>query len=99
MSNITKSVSPKSYVKATILSAIFGTTGIHHFYLGRYIEGTIDFSMFAATIYFYANGQIGLAILTLAVDSLHTIIITFMLLVGSFTDGKGRRICYPGQKL
>ena len=35
--------SEKSYVVAVCISAIFGVIGIHHFYLGRYIEGVIDF--------------------------------------------------------
>lgn len=73
--------------------------GVHHFYLGRYIEGTIDFSLLVATIYFFVTGQIGWAILFGVVDALHTFVITIMLLTGSFKDGKGKVICYPGQRL
>ena len=91
--------SDKSYVVAVCISAIFGVVGIHHFYLGRYIEGVIDFSLFVATLYFFFTGQIGWAALFFIVDSLHTFIITIMLLTGSFNDGKGKRICYPGQRL
>lgn len=92
-------VSPKSYAIAVILSGIFGVIGVHLFYLGRYIEGTLDFAMFVASFYLYLNGNIGWAILVFAIDSLHTFIITIMLLVGSFKDGQGRLVCYPGQKL
>ncbi len=91
--------SDKSYVVAVCISAIFGVMGVHHFYLGRYIEGTIDFSLFVATVYFYFTGQIGWAALCFVLDSLHTFIITIMLLTGSFKDGRGKTICYPGQKL
>lgn len=98
MSN-TPEPSTKSYAIAVSLSAIFGVVGIHHFYLGRYIEGIIDFSLFVASLYFYFNGQFMWAIIIFIIDSLHTFIITIMLLTGSFKDGKGRVICYPGQKL
>ena len=94
-----KTPSEKNYIVAVCLSAIFGVMGIHHFYLGRYIEGIIDFSLLCLTIYFYATGQIGWAALFFIIDSLHTFIITIMLLTGSFKDGKGHIICYPGQKL
>lgn len=91
--------SDKSYAVAVCISAVFGVMGIHHFYLGRYIEGTIDFSLFVATLYFYFTGQLGWAAFFFIADSLHTFIITIMLLTGSFKDGKGKTICYPGQKI
>jgi TM2 domain-containing membrane protein YozV len=91
--------SEKSYIVAVSLSAIFGVMGVHHFYIGRYAEGIIDFGMFVATIYLYLAGHWGWAILVFAIDGLHTFIITIMLLTGSFRDGRGKLICYPGQKL
>lgn len=91
--------SHKSYAIAVSLSAIFGVVGVHHFYLGRYIEGIIDFSLFVATLYCYLTGNVLWAIAFLMIDSLHTFVITIMLLTGSFKDGKGRYVCYPGQKL
>ena len=94
-----KTPSDKNYVVAVCLSGIFGVVGIHHFYLGRYLEGIFDFTMFCLTIYFYATGQLGLAALCFAIDFIHTFVITIMLLTGSFKDGKGKVICYPGQKL
>lgn len=96
---MTKEPSEKSYVVAVCLSAIFGVVGVHHFYLGRYVEGTIDFSLFVATLYFYFTGHFWWAVLFFVVDGLHTFIITIMLLTGSFTDGQGKIICYPGQRL
>lgn len=91
--------SQKSYAVAVSLSAIFGVLGVHHFYLGRYIEGIIDFSLFVVTMYFYINGDFLWAIAVFAIDGIHTFIITIMLLTGSFKDGQGRYVCYPGQKL
>lgn len=91
--------SGKSYTIAVCLSAIFGVVGIQHFYLGRYVEATIDLGLFIATIYFIVTGQIALAILFGAADALHTLIVTIMLLTGSFRDGRGRLVMYPGQKI
>jgi hypothetical protein len=92
-------VSPKSYAIAVALSGLFGVLGIHQFYLGRYLEGIFDLGMAIATLYFYITGNLLLAFLFFAIDGLHTFIVTIMLLVGSIKDGKGRLVCYPGQKL
>jgi len=92
-------VSDKSYTIAVCLSAIFGVVGIQHFYLGRYVEATIDFGLFVATVYLFITGQILYAVGVGAVDALHTFIVTIMLLTGTFRDGSGRLVPYPGQKL
>ncbi len=94
-----KEPSSKSYVVAVCLSGIFGLAGIHHFYLGRFIHGAFDFGLLVATIYFYFTGQIAWAIPFFAVDVLHTFIITIMLVTGSYKDGSGKVVCYPGQKI
>lgn len=94
-----KTPSEKNYIVAVCLSAIFGVLGIHHFYLGRYLEGIIDLSLAILAFYLYINGHIGWAVLVFIIDSLHTFIITIMLLTGSLKDGKKHYICYPGQKL
>lgn len=91
--------SEKSYVAAVCMSAIFGTMGIHLFYLGRYIEGVVDLGLFIAAIFFLSQGQYVLAVFIFAIDLVHTFIITIMLLVGTFKDGEGKIIPYPGQKL
>ena len=91
--------SSKSYAIAVSLSAIFGVIGVHHFYLGRYLEGIIDFSLFVATLYCYVTGHFWWAIAFFVIDGLHTFVITIMLLTGSFKDGEGRFVCYPGQRL
>ncbi|MGB0907260.1 MAG: NINE protein [Maricaulaceae bacterium] len=94
-----KKPSDKNYIVAVSLAFIFGVIGIHHFYLERWLEGLFDFGLFVLTVYFFLNGQIGLAIFALIIDSLHTLAVTIMLLIGEFKDGKGKYVCYPGQKL
>ncbi len=91
--------SPKSYTIAVCLSAIFGVVGFQHFYMGRHLEGLLDLGMFVLAMYFFITGEIGWAVLVVVVDSIHTFVVTIMLLTGSFNDGQGRVICYPGQKL
>lgn len=97
--NLYEQPSDKSYTIAVCLSAIFGVIGIQHFYLGRWVEATIDLCLFIGTVYFFFTGQIGLAFLVGSIDALHTFIVTIMLLTGSFRDGHGRLVLYPGQKL
>lgn len=94
-----KQRSQKSYVIAVCLSGIFGVVGLQHFYMGRYFEACLDLGMFILAVYFYLNGELLYAALVFAIDSLHTFIVTIMLLTGSFKDGKGYYICYPGQNL
>jgi len=91
--------SDKSYTVAVCLSAIFGVVGIQHFYLGRWLEAFIDLSLAFATIFLFLVGEPLWALLVGAIDAIHTFIVTIMLLTGSFRDGRGRLVCYPGQKL
>ena len=91
--------SDRSYIVAVSLSAIFGVLGVHHFYLGRYLEGCLDLSLSVATVCLFLTGHVGWAVACGAVDGVHTFIITVMLLTGSFKDGQGRVVCYPGQRL
>ena len=91
--------SEKSYAIAVSLSAIFGVLGIHHFYLGRYIEGVIDLGLSLLAFYYFITGHPVLTLIVFAVDVIHTFIITIMLLTGSFKDGDGRYVWYPNQQL
>lgn len=97
MSNKIKS--EKSYVVAVSISAVFGVFGIHHFYLGRYLEGIFDLALSICAVYFIFQENMPMAVLAIALDSIHTLIITIMLLTGTFKDGKGHYVCYPGQIL
>lgn len=91
--------SDKSYAIAVSLSAIFGVLGIQHFYLGRWLEAAIDLTLACMTIALFLIGEPLWALLAGTIDAIHTFIVTIMLLVGSFRDGRGRLVCYPGQKL
>ncbi len=91
--------SDKSYVLAVCLSATLGVLGIHHFYLGRIIEGICDLGLSVIAFFFFLRGQLVLGVLALFADWLHSFIVTILLLTGTFRDGKGYRVCYPGQKL
>ena len=91
--------SEKSYAVAVIISAVFGVVGIQHFYLGTYIHGIADILLTAGFVYFFAIDEPVPAFLLFGIDMVHTWVVTFMLLVGAYRDGKGRLVCYPGQKL
>lgn len=91
--------SEKNYITAVCLSAIFGVLGVHHFYLGRILEGFLDLGLAVLTIVLYLTGHPVYAMLVFMVDTLHTFIVTIMLLTGSIKDGQGRLVCYPGQRL
>ena len=89
--------SEKSYAAAVCLSAIFGVLGIHHFYLGRWGHGLLDLTMTFSGILLIAAGSFVMGILILAVDVIHTFVITILLLIGAYKDGSGRVVAYPGQ--
>ena len=91
--------SKKSYGVAVSLSAVFGVLGIQHFYLERWLEAFIDLGLAVATVTLFLMGEPLWAILVAAIDGIHTFIVTIMLLTGSFRDGHGHLVCYPGQKL
>jgi len=94
--------SDKKYTVAVILSGIFGIFGVHHFYCGRISHGIFDLCLSLSGFFFIYSENVKLIVLglvLLAIDLIHTIIVTFMLLVGSYKDGQGKTITYPGQKL
>lgn len=92
-------VSPKKYGTAVIVSALFGFAGLQHFYLGRYGLAFLDLGLTIAWIVCFGMGETILGVTFLAIDSLHALWVTFELLTGSFRDGQGRLVCYPGQRL
>lgn len=94
-----KGISNRNYVVSVILSAIFGVVGIHHFYLQRWAMGIFDFLLFVTTVYFYAQGNFTVAVVFFIADVVHTIIVTYQLMVGQYRDGNGNLVTYPGQKI
>ena len=94
-----KQASDKSYAIAVCICMIFGVIGVHHFYLGRWLEGIIDLGLLIGAIVLFSMGYPGWALILFLIDVAHTFIVTIMLLVGAVKDGSGKVVCYPGQKL
>ncbi len=91
--------SPKSYARAVILSSLLGWLGAQHFYLGRWAEGLLDIALSLGWIFSFLFGEPVWGALFVVADFGHALIATILLLVGSYRDGDGLRVCYPGQKL
>ena len=81
--------SPKSYVTAVSMAGIFGTLGIHHFYLGRWMHGVFDLSL-ALTAFVFLFLYWPLAPVIFFIDIVHTVYFMYKLIVGEYTDGLGR---------
>lgn len=94
-----KIASTKNYGVAVSLSGVFGILGIHHFYLGCWLHGLIDLGMTVTAFYFLMIDRPLAGFCILAVDILHTFIVTIILLTGGYKDGNGHYVIYPGQKL
>lgn len=92
-------VSPKGYATAVVLSALLGFMGIQHFYLGRWGEGVLDLGLTVGWALCFASGDVLFGSLILVTDVAHSFVVTILLLTGSFHDGEGRLVCYPGQVL
>jgi len=91
--------SEKSYLVAVCLSACFGIIGIQHFYLGRWLLGIVDLGLSICVLVSFIHGHFIIAGIFFAADFLHTTVVTIMLLTGTFADGQGRIVAYPGQNL
>ena len=91
--------SPKSYATAVTLSAVFGFIGVQHFYLGRHGEGLLDVGLTIGWLACFAMGEVALGLFLLLTDFAHSLVVTIMLLTGSFRDGDGFLVTYPNQKL
>ena len=90
-----KGCSEKSYVVSICLAGVFGTVGIHHFYVERWLHGLFDLGLFVLTIFLLFNGQLTLGFFTLLIDIIHTVYVTYKLIVGEYKDGSGKLICIP----
>ncbi|MCK5778036.1 MAG: TM2 domain-containing protein [Rhodospirillales bacterium] len=86
--------SPKSYGLAVALCGIFGVIGVHHFYIGNWLHGLLDFGLFVAFVVLLGAEMDGAAYSVLAVDALHTIYVFYHLIVGTQQDGQGRLISW-----
>lgn len=92
-------VSDKKYVTAVCISGVFGILGIHHFYLERWAMGFFDLGLSVLSFLYIVIYNNPLGFLFLAIDFIHTLFVTYKLLVGEYKDGKGNIVAYPGQKL
>ena len=97
--NMKEMKSDKKYKTAVILSGIFGVIGIHHFYLERWKMGLLDFGLFSLTVFLYISDYLLYAGGVFIIDTIHTVIVTYLLLIGQYRDGQGKRITYPGQEI
>ena len=88
------SISKKNYGVAVTLCGIFGTLGVHHFYIGNWLHGLFDLALFIAFIILIMNGSVGLGLLVLCVDILHTLLVFYKLIIGNQHDGHGRLITW-----
>ena len=91
--------SEKNYAAAVVLAAVFSLLGIHHFYVGRVGHGLIDIGITIAAVYLIISGstsenamRVGLGVLLIALDYVHTVYFTYRLITGTYRDGKGRII-------
>lgn len=91
--------SEKKYATAVFLAGVFGILGIHHFYLGRWAMGVFDLSLSIMAFGFYASEYFLIGVCLFLIDLIHTVFVTYKLLVGQYKDGQGLLITYPGQKL
>lgn len=81
--------SPKSYGTAVALCGVFGTLGIHHFYLRDYVHGLADVILLSLSVLFFFQENILLAGLLFAIDAVHTMVIFYLLIVEQWRDGDG----------
>jgi TM2 domain-containing membrane protein YozV len=89
----------ENYATAVVLSGVLGFIGLQHFYLGRWAEGLLDVGLSIGWICALAMGEYLWFALFAAADVIHAFTTTVLLLIGSYRDSEGRRVCYPGQKL
>jgi len=92
--NILLTDSPKSYFVSVCLAGIFGTLGIHHFYLGRWLHGIFDLTLAILTVGFIFILW-PVAVLLAIMDFIHTVYVTYKLIVGEYNDGSGRPVSVP----
>jgi len=87
--------STKSYVVSVCLVGIFGTLGVHHFYVGRWLHGFFDLFLLIMTVALFIVHLWPLAIVTLILDIIHTVYFMYKLIVGEYRDGTGKLIIVP----
>ena len=86
-------VSSKKYGVAVGLCGVFGMLGIHHFYIGNILHGIFDLSLLVIGIVLLGTSEyIGLGVLLLVIDFIHTVVVFFRLITEKQEDGYGKII-------
>ncbi len=92
-----KECSNKNYATAVLLAAVFSLLGVHHFYVGRVGHGLIDIGITIVAVYLIISGatsgiemRVGIGILLIVLDYVHTVYFTYRLITGTYRDGNGR---------
>jgi len=55
--------------------------------------------LFIETVVAYVSGNFLVAAVLFIADLIHTVYVTYLLLVGQYRDGQGKIISYPNQKI
>lgn len=90
--------SNKDYSVAIMLSGIFGMLGFHQFYVERWVSGFFNLFLFAVALFLFSTGKSNLALPLILVDVFHVVIVTYLIFIGKYRDGRQRRIMFPGQQ-
>ena len=61
--------------------------------------GLLDLGLFIGVMYCYVNNHLLFAAFFFVIDLVHTIIVTYLLLIGKYKDGQGKLITFPGQQV
>ena len=83
-------ISDKGFVPMILLSFFLGAIGVHRFYAGKIGTGILQL---------LTLGGLGIWTMIDFPDCIHALIVTIALLTGSFRDGDGKVVTYPGQKI
>jgi TM2 domain-containing membrane protein YozV len=93
--------SDKSFVLSVVLAAVFGILGVHHFYVGRVFHGLFDlclslvgFSLLVLGFTEPRGSYVAIGALILLADYIHSVYFIYRLIVGTYADGKGRRVSF-----
>jgi len=78
----------KSYTVSVALCGVFGLLGIHHFYLGNFLHGIFDLSLFIFGSWLVINEN-GVGYLLILIDIIHSVIIFYKLITEQQKDSKG----------
>ena len=92
-----REMSTRSYGSSIAWCGVFGMLGIHHFYLGNWLHGIFDLSLFILGVGLYSSfGQPLEAVgaLLLVIDFFHSAYVFYKLIAEKQKDGDGKLIVF-----